>query len=89
MGPATRAAPVLPSAGAAAAAADSGCGGGGSEAGVAVGRVDREKGTVVYERYYHLFREPELRALARGVPGVAAVRTFYDKDNWCLVMSKA
>ena len=56
--------------------------------GVASGMVDTQKGTVVFQRYYHLFCKGELEQLAAPLPGVGSVKTFYDKDNWCLVMEK-
>ena len=60
-----------------------------NRSGVAVGTVNREKGTVVFQRYYHLFREQELRELAQQVKGAGSVETFFDKSNWCLVLGKA
>jgi len=55
---------------------------------VASGAIDAQKGTVVFQRYYHLFREGELEQLAAQLPTVSNVVTFYDKDNWCLVLEK-
>jgi alkylated DNA repair protein alkB family protein 8 len=56
--------------------------------GAASGIVDAQKGTVVFQRYYHLFSKGELEQLAAPLPGAGSVRTFYDKDNWCLVMER-
>ncbi len=55
---------------------------------VASGAVDAQKGTVVFQRYYHLFREGELEELAAQLPTACSVVTFYNKDNWCLVLEK-
>ena len=55
---------------------------------VATGAVDVQKGTVVFQRYYHLFREGELEQLAAQLPTVSSLMTFYDKENWCLVLEK-
>ena len=55
---------------------------------VASGAIDAQKGTVVFQRYYHLFREGELEQLAAQLPTVSSLETFYDKDNWCLVLEK-
>ncbi len=56
--------------------------------GVAVGAVDAQKGTVMFNRYYHLFREAELCGLAEHLCGVGSIKTFYDKSNWFLECSK-
>ena len=56
--------------------------------GDAGGIIDAQKGTVVFQRYYHLFCKGELEQLAAPLPGVGGLRTFFDKDNWCLVMER-
>ena len=62
--------------------------GGADASRVASGAVDAQKGTVVFQRYYHLFRKGELEELAAQSPTVSSVMTFYDKDNWCTVLEK-
>jgi alkylated DNA repair protein alkB family protein 8 len=52
-------------------------------------QVDRSKGAVVLQRYYHLFQEQELVDLVACVPGVRLVESFYDHSNWCVVYEKA
>lgn len=47
--------------------------------------VDNIKNTLVFKRYYHLFRPGELEGLVAGVAGCSVVQAFYDKDNWCVV----
>ncbi|KAJ9515470.1 hypothetical protein QJQ45_016460 [Haematococcus lacustris] len=44
--------------------------------------INAAKGSVVYQRYYHLFEEGELPQLAQALPGCSVVQTFYDKSNW-------
>lgn len=50
--------------------------------------VDRSKGTVVLQRYYHLFEQGELEGLVAQVPGVTVVDAFYDRSNWCVVFER-
>ncbi|KAF8106809.1 hypothetical protein N665_0131s0012 [Sinapis alba] len=51
-------------------------------------KKDDRKGTVVYNRYYHVFSEGELERLASGVGNAMIVDRFYDKSNWCIVLQK-
>jgi hypothetical protein len=51
-------------------------------------RIDAVKNTIVFDRYYHLFREGELEQLAAQVPGTSIADAFYDKSNWCIVMQR-
>lgn len=53
-----------------------------------MGRIDSDKSTVVFDRYYHLFRAGELEDLVAAVPGVRLAESFYDRDNWCAVLEK-
>jgi len=39
-------------------------------------------------RYYHVFREGELRAEAERVDGVAVEEEFYENGNWGLVLRR-
>lgn len=55
---------------------------------LSTGRIDSDKGTVVFDRYYHLFREGELEGLVAAVPGARLADSFYDRDNWCAVLEK-
>ena len=50
--------------------------------------VDALKNSLVFRRYYHLFEPKELCSLVERIPGAAVVESFYDKDNWCVVMEK-
>jgi len=67
-----------------AAAADAAAGGATSGAPV----VDEAKGSVVFRRYYHLFREGELAELAGRVPGLRLEASFFDASNWVVELSK-
>lgn len=49
---------------------------------------DEEKNAVVYKRYYHLFVEGELQKLLKDLPNVAIIDSFYNRDNWCVVLQK-
>lgn len=46
------------------------------------GVIDQHKGTVTFQRYYHLFCKGELEELVREVPGCKVIASVYDKDNW-------
>jgi alkylated DNA repair protein alkB family protein 8 len=53
----------------------------------AAGTVDRQKNTVVFQRYYHLFNEGELEELIeKQVEGVELKSSVYDADNWVVEM---
>lgn len=49
---------------------------------------DDEKNAVVYKRYYHLFVKGELQSLLEAVPNAKVVDSFYNRDNWCVVIQK-
>lgn len=51
-------------------------------------KKDDKKGTVVYNRYYHVFAEGELERLVSGIDNAMIVDKFYDKSNWCIVLQK-
>lgn len=69
-----------------ASGAEGGCGASATPG--ASGRIDRDTSSVVFKRYYHLFDEGELEGLVAGVPGVAVVASFYDKNNWCCIFRR-
>lgn len=50
--------------------------------------VSASKNAVVFQRYYHLFTEAELRGLVQQVPGAKVIDCFYDKSNWCIVYER-
>lgn len=52
------------------------------------GEIDRERGSVVYKRYYHLFDKGELEDLVCQVPNLEVTASFYDKSNWCCIFRK-
>ena len=51
-------------------------------------RIDNKKNAVVFSRYYHVYEQFELDQLVRSVPEAEVLDSFYDKDNWCVVMGK-
>ncbi len=51
-------------------------------------RIDNKKNSVVFSRYYHVYEQFELDKLVEQVPGAEILESFYDKDNWCVVMGK-
>ena len=51
-------------------------------------RVDNKKGAVVFSRYYHVFEQFELDRLVLQVPNAEVAESFYDKDNWCVIMRR-
>lgn len=50
--------------------------------------VNEEKRTVVYKRYYHVFKKGELEALLEQHKELRMVDNFYDHANWCVVVEK-
>lgn len=55
----------------------------------AAGTLDRQKNTVVFQRYYHLFNEGELEDLVENhVEGVELKSSVYDADNWVVEMMR-
>eukprot|EP00241_Pyramimonas_parkeae_P004597 CAMPEP_0114230918 /NCGR_PEP_ID=MMETSP0058-20121206/3740_1 /TAXON_ID=36894 /ORGANISM="Pyramimonas parkeae, CCMP726" /LENGTH=833 /DNA_ID=CAMNT_0001342179 /DNA_START=52 /DNA_END=2553 /DNA_ORIENTATION=- len=49
---------------------------------------DEEKGTVMYNRYYHLFVDGELQQLVSQVPNAELVDSYFDHSNWCVILRK-
>ncbi|KAJ3414369.1 tRNA methyltransferase, has a role in tRNA modification [Chytridiales sp. JEL 0842] len=47
-----------------------------------------EKKDVVYQRYYHVFVEGELRELVESAGGVTISQHGYDRDNWYVIATK-
>ena len=60
----------------------------GSSGAGGAGVIDKIKGTVVFKRFYHLFEPGELEGLVAVLPGVELADAFFDKSNWCVVISK-
>lgn len=62
---------------------------GGLAAQEAMGGVfDPSKRSVVFQRYCHVYRKGELRALVLTVGGVQILEEYYDTGNWCLIARK-
>lgn len=51
-------------------------------------RVDKEKRTVIYNRYYHVFKEGELGNLIKNHKNIELIEEFYDKENWACRVKK-
>lgn len=49
---------------------------------------DDDKHAVVYKRYYHLFVQGELQELLKAIPNAKLIDSFYNRDNWCIVVQK-
>lgn len=52
-----------------------------------------DKKTVVYKRFYHVFRKGELEALVEEVKGegdwhLRVARSYFDHENWCVEIEK-
>ena len=45
----------------------------------------KEKNSVVYHRYYHVFKKDELEKLISEVEGVEILESYYDHENWCCI----
>eukprot|EP00761_Pharyngomonas_kirbyi_P001734 gb/GECH01001738.1/.p1 GENE.gb/GECH01001738.1/~~gb/GECH01001738.1/.p1 ORF type:complete len:266 (+),score=63.88 gb/GECH01001738.1/:1-798(+) len=52
------------------------------------GEEDSSRNTVVYKRYYHLFKEGELTGLIDTISGCQVVKSFFEKDNWVVIIEK-
>ena len=50
--------------------------------------LDTVKKAVVFSRFYHVFEHGELDSLAEQLSGAHVSDSFYDKDNWCIVLTK-
>ncbi|KAJ3166146.1 Alkylated DNA repair protein alkB 8 [Geranomyces variabilis] len=50
--------------------------------------VAEDGGDVVYQRYYHLFKENELEQLVRQSTDAVVEACGYDRDNWYVIASK-
>ncbi len=52
------------------------------------GEVDRDRNSIKFKRYYHLFAPGELERLVELTKHSTLVDSFYDRDNWCIVIEK-
>ena len=48
------------------------------------GEINREKHTVVYQRYCHVYKEGELEKLFEKIPGCQVEASYFDFGNWCV-----
>ncbi|CAM9156654.1 unnamed protein product [Ectocarpus sp. 13 AM-2016] len=56
--------------------------------GVRVDGVAGTAGSVVYQRYCHVYAEGELEGLVERVDGLRLVESYYDRSNWCVVAER-
>ena len=42
----------------------------------------------VLHRFYHVFHEGELEDLCMKLGNVTIVKSYYDKGNWCIILSR-
>ncbi|CAB1097104.1 unnamed protein product [Ectocarpus sp. CCAP 1310/34] len=56
--------------------------------GVRVDGVAGTAGSVVYQRYCHVYAEGELEGLVERVDGLRLVENYYDRSNWCVVAER-
>lgn len=43
----------------------------------------------VHSRYYHLFEKGELDGLCSSLDSICDIKkSFYDKENWCVILTK-
>ena len=52
------------------------------------GEADREKRSVVYQRYCHVYTEGELPNLFENLPWCEVTAAYYDHGNWCVEVLK-
>ncbi|CAM9142997.1 unnamed protein product [Laminaria digitata] len=56
--------------------------------GVRIDGVAGAGGSVVYQRYCHMYAEGELEGLVESVGGLRVVKSYYDRSNWCVVAER-
>lgn len=56
--------------------------------GVRVDAVAGTGGSVVYQRYCHVYAEGELEGLVEKVDGLRLIESYYDRSNWCVVAER-
>lgn len=50
--------------------------------------VNEAKKTIVYKRYYHVFKKGELEDLIKELNLADIVESYYDHANWCVKIKK-
>ena len=56
--------------------------------GVRLEAVPGSEGSVVYQRYCHVYVEGELEGLVNKVDGLRLMQSYYDRSNWCVVAQR-
>ena len=47
-----------------------------------------DSGKLVYQRYYHVFKQNELEQLVSQLSNVVIDESYYDRTNWCVIVRK-
>ncbi len=50
--------------------------------------IDMEKKSVIYKRYYHVFKKGELESLLEKHSDIEILESYYDRENWCCKIRK-
>jgi ubiquinone/menaquinone biosynthesis C-methylase UbiE len=49
---------------------------------------DEKSDCIVYQRYYHVFKQGELEKLIEQIDGLHIETSYFDHANWCCVVTK-
>lgn len=49
---------------------------------------NNKDGSSVFQRYYHVFKKGELEELFNQIPNFQIEKSYYDRDNWCVLAKK-
>ena len=52
------------------------------------GVIDEKKGTIVFQRFYHVFEKGELEYLVNYIPHASVERCVFDRSNWCITVRR-
>ena len=50
--------------------------------------INEEKKTVVYKRYYHVFKKGELEDMVMKIPNIEITQSYFDHANWVVIIKK-
>lgn len=49
---------------------------------------DEQSNSIVYQRYYHVFKKDELEGLINQIENVKIDQSYFDHANWCCIVTK-
>lgn len=52
-------------------------------------QVDEKRGTIVFQRYCHVYREGEIEGLIRELGTLEIDSSWWEKGNWCIISHKS